>query len=178
MSTEPEARKELALITHLKGLARNKDRAALAALRRGLGRKPGEVTAMLPHVVPYAPHYGEDTTFLVASLFGWHPCIDHGLPMGSVMRRVWIARNRTESIEQRFTSLLNAHRDDLPHHLRQAISLAKSTEVPVDYDRLFGNINNWDHEKRFVQLEWARQFWGEPSSQTEPDSEVETTEQS
>lgn len=177
MSTEPQERKELALITYLKVLAEKKDRAALAALRRGLGRKPGEVSAMLPHVVPYAPNYDEDAAFLVASLFGWHPCTGQGLPMGSVMRRIWMTRKRTESIEQRFTALLNAHRENLPHHLRQAINLAKSEDVPIDYERLLRDINNWNHEKRFVQLEWARQFWGEVPGQAKTDSEVETTEQ-
>lgn len=51
------------------------NRAALAALRRGLGQSPGTVPEMFRHLRELAwinPEREEDA-FLVASLFAWHP---------------------------------------------------------------------------------------------------------
>jgi CRISPR system Cascade subunit CasB len=42
-----------ALILHLGELEKNKDRGALAALRKGLGKAPGSVPEMFEHVIPY-----------------------------------------------------------------------------------------------------------------------------
>src|SRR5438094_304340 len=61
------------------------DRAALAVLRRGLGRPPGAAPEMFRYVrelARVAPER-ENDAFLVASLFGWHPrawtaARDHG----------------------------------------------------------------------------------------------------
>src|SRR2546425_12690103 len=40
-------------ISALEHLVTNDDRAALAALRRGLGQQPGETMELYPYVVPY-----------------------------------------------------------------------------------------------------------------------------
>jgi len=56
----------------LKRLVEHKDRGALAALRRGLGRTPGEATEIFPYVVPYLPDgtgpREEEAWYLIASL--------------------------------------------------------------------------------------------------------------
>jgi CRISPR system Cascade subunit CasB len=65
----------------------------------------------------------------------------------------------SESLEKRFVALLNCHRDDLPNHLRQAVSLLKSEDVSINWRRLLKDILSWDHETRFVQQQWAREFW-------------------
>ena len=62
-------------------------------------------------------------------------------------------------IEKRLVGLLNSHREDLPHHLRQAVSLLKSSEIPIDWRQLLWDILYWEHESRFVQQQWAREFW-------------------
>lgn len=64
-------------VEYLQQLAATEDRAALAILRRGLGRAPGEVAEAYRYVVPWlpeAPRRGEEEAyFLVAALFAWHP---------------------------------------------------------------------------------------------------------
>src|SRR5690606_39576463 len=42
-------------IASLEALADRQDRGALAALRRGLGNKPGEVADVYPYVLPWLP---------------------------------------------------------------------------------------------------------------------------
>ena len=68
-------------------------------------------------------------------------------------------KDPNESLEKRFIGLLNCHRDDLPNHLRQAVSLLKSKDVQINWRRLLKDILSWDHEARFVQQQWAREFW-------------------
>ena len=59
-------------IARLESLAKREDRAALAALRRGLGKPPGTVAEMAPYVEP-AFDGAPDEAYIVASLFGLHP---------------------------------------------------------------------------------------------------------
>jgi len=53
------------------------DRAALAALRRGLGQPPGTVASMYPYVVRWlgddTPPWQEAAYYLIAALFAYHP---------------------------------------------------------------------------------------------------------
>jgi CRISPR system Cascade subunit CasB len=80
--------------------------------------------------------------------------------------------DRTEAekrIEKRLLALLNCHRDDLPDHLRQVISLLKSKDTPVNWAKLLHDIKGWDWESRDVQRSWAWGFWASraPEGQTE-----------
>lgn len=150
-----------AFVSYLEALRDRKDRAALAKLRRGLGKKVPPAT-MYPYVVPFLPVDGRDhqSYFLVGALFALHPeAGPRGATFGAAFRRVWTESDRSDSVAKRFTGLLAADADDVGGHLRHAVSLAKSRGVPVDYHRLHRDLHYWDHPKRFVQLDWARDFW-------------------
>ena len=158
---------EAPFIAYLEDLAKPENRngrAALAALRRGLGRQPGEAPEMYPYVVPWTSHlsgWREAVYYLVASLFAAHPVSWHGegaSNFGASMARVR-PQGGGDSTERRFVALLNSRRDDLPEHLRHAVSLCASKEVPVNWARLLRDLPNWDDESRRVQLNWAREFW-------------------
>jgi CRISPR system Cascade subunit CasB len=153
-------------VGYLEGLTKPENRngrAALAALRRGLGRRPGETPEMYRYLVPWTAHLqreGEEARYLVASLFASHPLSWHGEGAGNFgasMARV--ASDDGESTERRFVALLSSHRDDLPEHLRHAVSLCASKEVPVSWGRLLRDLPRWDDAQRQVQLGWAREFW-------------------
>lgn len=150
------------------------NRGALARLRRGLAREPGADLAMSPYVAPYVPPgaraWEEDCYYLVAALFAWHPQPWSGgtepwkRNLGASFARMAAEERRrtgseSNSIEQRFTALLNCHPDDLHLHLRQAISLLATREVPVDWAWLLHHVIRWDDPRRSVQREWARSFW-------------------
>lgn len=156
-------------VGYLEGLRDREDRGALAALRRGLGKPPGTVADMHPYVVPRLPPHAhraeEDLYYLVASLFAYHDQPGGRGNMGRAFRGVRSA-TESESVEQRFVALLDCHRDDVADHLRQAIGLAKSNDVPVDYRRLLADLRYWDHPDRFIQRNWSRQFWGREQDQT------------
>lgn len=153
----------------LRGLADTNDRAALANLRRGLGRPPGEEPAMHRHVAPWAgserSRWAEDVYYLVAALFALHPASwdRQAGPsnLGASFARLRDAEsNSPEGVERRFTNLLGVDAEDLHLHLRHAVSLLKSKDIPVDWARLLNDLRWWIHEDRWVQRRWARAFWG------------------
>ncbi len=144
------------------------DRAALAALRRGLGQPPGTVASMCPYVVRWLPQEGyrwqEAAYYTVAALFAYHPTEGGVGNMGDHLARTRPPQGDDTAIERRFTALLAAHPDDLGFYLRQAISFLRSKEVPVNWSQLLSDILAWDHPDRYVQQRWARSFWGGPDS--------------
>ncbi len=155
-------------IDRLQKLAEGHERGALASLRRGLGQPPGTVADMYRYVEPFLGEQGsgarfkESAFYLVAALFALHPKSTDEGNMGAHM-----AKTRTDSgadaLERRFTALLAAHPDDLPEYLRQSISFLKSKDVPVNWNQLLWDLENWDKRddpKYSVQKKWARSFWG------------------
>jgi len=182
----PSARSdaEHAFVSYLVSLARDDRRAPLAALRRGLGKRPGQVVEMFPHIVPWLSESMSPTRqadyFLVASLFASHQINwsvgEQGASgrytnLGASFRRLNTVAN-SDSIEKRFVALLNAGREDLPLHLRHAVSLLKAHDIPVDWTRLLGDLAGWGADNRRVQREWARAFWRHdaPSASAAPDA--------
>lgn len=150
------------LITHLMELVNKEDRGALAALRKGLGKEPGDVPEMFEHVIPFIPSGmtldRENAFFLMASLFASYPNRCGRGDMGATFRSISNATN-SDSIEKRFVGLLKCHRDDLPDHLRHAVALARSKDALIDWDQLLYDIQRWDDEAGSVQRRWGRSFW-------------------
>ncbi len=152
-------------IAFLQSLADKEDRGALAALRRGLGQPPGAAPEMFRYVEPFLPQKRsaaqETAYYLLAALFALHPKATQAGNLGAHMAQAR-SEGGEDALERRFTALLAAHPDDLPDALRQAVSFLKSKEVPVNWNRLFWDLQRWDEEDHRVQKEWAKAFWGRP----------------
>jgi CRISPR system Cascade subunit CasB len=148
-------------ITYLLSLKEN--RGALAALRRGLSRSPGTAAEMYPYVVPWLPErasqLAETAYYLIAALFAYHPENISSGNMGDHLRATIAAGGNEQATERRFVALLQSHPDDLPVHLRHAVSYLKSKEQPVNWQQLFEDLLRWDHPQRYVQKRWAGSFW-------------------
>jgi CRISPR system Cascade subunit CasB len=142
-------------VNYLRRLVDDGDRAALAALRQGFVSP----LRALPYVARFIPETGgrraEDNLILVSGLFALHP-VTSKTSLASAMRRL---ADKSDSIELRFRALLDCDREDLPNHLRHAVALAASSEIPIDFEDLHRAIRGWDHESRFVQRRWARDYW-------------------
>lgn len=153
------------------------DRAALAALRRGLGQPPGTVAEMYPYVVPRLPRGAnrseEDAYYALAALFGFHPSVARTGNLGDHLARTIAADADRAAVERRFVALLKAHPEDLAGQLRQAISFLKSKEVPVNWSQLLLDMCAWDHPQRYVQRRWANAFWGTPNQSTDSQANEE-----
>ncbi len=173
MSKAPPA-KSSPFITHLQDLARRDDRGALATLRRGLASEPGQAHEMHPYVAPFLPDepwtWRNRCYYIVAALFAVHPKSGPVGDLGDTFRRLAQASD-SESVQRRFMALLKCNRDDLFGHLRQAVSLAASHDVPINWDRLFRDIQYWSTEEGWVQRRWAQSFWGGSAAETSSESE-------
>ena len=162
-------------VTYLERLA--DDRGALAALRRGLGRPPGDDVGAYRYVIPWlpegAPRWQEAAYFSVAALFALHPKLGGSGNVGDLFaaaRAMRLSAGGDDSaMERRFTALLNAHPDDLSAMLRQAISYLASQEIPIDWHQLLRDTLAWGHPDRYVQRAWARSYWGQGTA-PEPDA--------
>lgn len=166
---EKESRKQF--VGYLLNLAKEgqEDRGALADLRSGLGKEPGQMARVHKHVVPYLPahRYHDRWYYVLATLFGSFPKQRNGYSLGKAFKPL---RQKSDSMEARFVALLNSHPDDLDDHLRHAVSLLKSNEQPLDWFKLLEDLIQWDHPEGHVQLTWARDFYaggGQPSGATQ-----------
>jgi CRISPR system Cascade subunit CasB len=165
-------------VAMLEDLHANEDRAALAALRRGLGKPVGEAMEAYRYIARFAASTStsqqEEAFYLVATLFGLYPS-------DSRRGEGWMKTNLGASLlelkdkmggdgaERRFVALLNSHTDELADHLRHIISLLKSKDVLVDWRQLLTDIRWWEAANREVQRKWAKAFWGKerPETRTE-----------
>lgn len=152
-----------AFIRRLQELAASENRGALAALRHGLGRPPGAAAEMFRYVEPWLPEKRsadqEAAYYLIATLFALHP---KSIAEGNLGQHMAFIRKEggDDALERRFTALLAAHPDDLPNYLRQAVSMLKSKEAPINWDQLLRDVQAWNSPERWVQKAWARAFWG------------------
>lgn len=167
------------LIEWLQGLAERKDRAKLAALRRGLLLEPNQFYELY-RVVP--PQFLEGVSraeiqrrLMVAILFATHQgsfAADSENPrhhnFGESLRilaakkaggRIDPDNGLPEPLKRRLDALLAAPSDELFPHLRQLIRMLKAEEVPVDWEQLLWDLRNWDQEDRRVQWRWSRSFY-------------------
>ena len=155
-------------VNYLISLEGRRDTGAMAALRRGLNERPGDAIEMYPYVARWAWNeptvWRENTYYLVASLFALHP--SNWSPRdGEIFSNFGASLARTAvgdafaSAEKRFHVLLRAGRDDLHVRLRHAVRQMKTEEVPVDWERLLGDLARWEERGDRVRREWARAFY-------------------
>ncbi len=162
-SIPAETKKEDRLIRYLKNLEKPpKDSAALANLRRGLGKPPKTAMEMFPYLGQFLSHETkpryENAVFIIAALFAYYPDAPPNVGnLGASLRQL---KDESDGIEKRFVALLNAEAEDLPYYLRQIIGLLRAKEIAVNWEQLFKDVQNWDSDKRFVQRKWAERFWG------------------
>lgn len=173
----PPSKRDLAFTQYLAELVRRHDAAALAALRRGLGKPPGSVPEMYPYVYAWVgdarlSRTVEQDLFTVASLFAfWHqgrtwPELA-GSCLGDAMRRMGYTQQNMDAAERRFRILLDADRSELPERLRHSLSLLRAHDVPIDWAELLQDMRNWEADDHWVQRKWARAFWAHAQAATD-----------
>ncbi len=151
-------------IDYLEGLKKREARGILAALRRGLHFELGTCVQMFPYVIPWLEkgkgRWNSNMHYLVASLFAYHPSSSQKGNLGDVFQNISLKRGQNNSLEQRFVALLRSNPEDLPFHMRQAISLAKSEKVSINWHELFYDLKRWPYESNYPPYEkWAQSFW-------------------
>lgn len=154
-------------IAHLEAL-QERDRGALAALRRSLSFAPGTHAPAMPWVEPFAVKDGtrepqRQALYLAAGLYAAHPGHRSGAPLAQGLGLAKIRRG-SDSIERRFIALLGADAESLPVHLRHAVALLAAEDLPCDYALLADDLARWldpwqDEARDRVRQRWAREFY-------------------
>lgn len=146
-----------------------RDRGALAVLRRSLARKPGNYPAAYAYVERFV---GRDRNandsrrlalYLAAGLFGTFPQQSTRRSFSTAWGELFRLRD-SGSIEKRFLALLAAEPDDVPVHLRQAVSLLSAADLAFDYIALLDDLNILLNAHALegrdkVRQRWAREFY-------------------
>lgn len=146
-----------------------RDRGALAVLRRSLGFAPGAYPPAYPYVERFvaAERHAQDASrlalYVVAGLYATHPR-QGGKSLATSLGELMRQRD-SASIEQRFVALLGADAENLAVYLRQIVSLLAAGDLPLDYAALLKDLSLWlnpriDPERRdVVRQRWARDFY-------------------
>ncbi|MCL4466183.1 MAG: type I-E CRISPR-associated protein Cse2/CasB [Chloroflexi bacterium] len=159
--------------------SRSERRAALHALKRGLRADPGLAPETWRHVnglladdldsVSVSAHY------LVASLFATHQLSWEGerskepTNFGASFARLRDSGSGP-TLENRFVGLLKCRWPALPAHLRRAVGLMRTRDMPIliDWAQLLHDLRQWQRRDKAVQREWARAYWREFAEKKPP----------
>lgn len=166
-------------IDHLQAL-QQRDRAAMAILRRSLAFAPGTYPPAYPYVERFvaagksAVDAGRLALYVTAGLLALHPA--QGAQTLSASLGALMRQRDSASIESRFVALLGADAGNLPDYLRQVVSLLAADDLPVNYVALLDDLSLWlnpylDPERRDrIRQQWARDFYRELDSQSTPEN--------
>ena len=179
------------------------ERGSLAQLRRGLGGDERDVYWLESLYVRSgygtAKDFEKDILRLVAGLYALKPRArrdegdaaaeetpepdaradsEKGPSIGLLMGQLFLKQDRRPSTEKRFLALLDADRDGLPYHLRQAVALLASEDLTPNWARLTRDLLRWGDR---VRREWAQDFYREISREAKdaaaPSSDTTTAPQ-
>ena len=166
-------------IEWLEGLS-EKDTRVRAVLRRSLAFDPGQFVPAYPYVEPFVKDkensWRREILYLTAGLWASH--LKEGrsedpMSIGKACHALYLAKDKSPSIERRFITLLDSDHDQLPHRLRQMVALLK--EQPIDFDALLTGLLYWNDDQKRTQNAWARDFYRNMNqeTETEPTSQEE-----
>jgi len=153
------------------------NRAVLAHLRRGLGSDPTYALSRAGWLFAgINPGKDEDAAILTAGLFAWAKGKCPQTKSWSVGRAFSQIKGAGDnrSVERRFIDLLDTDQADLDVKLRQIISLLARDSIGLDWGLLCRHLRSWAHDDRWVQKQWARDFWQFVASEAEAAQETET----
>jgi CRISPR system Cascade subunit CasB len=139
-----------------------KDTKVRAVLRRSLAFDPGTYPPSFPlvewSIIDDEKPWSRKVQYLVAGLWAqhWRDGRDKGMPIGKACANYFQASG-SATAERRFVALLDADSEQLPHRLRQLISLLK--DYPIDFEALRHGLLRWNRVERSTQVQWARDFY-------------------
>lgn len=175
--------------------------ATLARLRRGVGRRPGDMPALWETTLKGMPEElmsrdgeptrGEWAAHTALTLYALHqqgrdPKTEsmhrRDAALGAAIRQLAASRDDEERVKRRFDAAATA--DDvveLANHLRGIVQLLKASGIPLDYDALARDVY-WYQFPEFapsVRLRWGQDFYrvGKPEDNAETGKEDSNEEE-
>jgi CRISPR type I-E-associated protein CasB/Cse2 len=183
MTLTPERVREYAdrLVSRLEGWHREQDRGPLARLRRGLSEATQHEAWTVLGACFGDVAVGHPVFQTVAGCFALHPVDWAGVAagkrqavpnFGGTMREILLGAEKEDSKRyEKLQSVKEPHtrfrrllacgaREEICEHIRHAVRLAASREVPVNYRKLFEDLWWWNEH---VKVEWAKSYWQAPA---------------
>lgn len=170
----------------LDGLLRLGDgarRAALANLRRGAGRAPGDLPSLwgtifdgMPEKIAGTgkdPSRAEWAVYIALTLYALHqqgrdpahePMNAEGIGMGRAAAQMVRGEGDMDRVLRRFNeTATSSGMEELEHHLRGLVNMLRAEGIPLDYPRLAGELFVYQSPKpeqaARVRLAWGREFY-------------------
>lgn len=158
-----------AFFTRLFQFAKSRDRASLSILRKTISGEGSRTLAFFPvlgHALPKGLNPWKEADYIqVAGLFAMHvdpenPMLSFQGSLGESFRRLrQEVSTEPVGLDKRFSNLIESDAEDLPTRLRHAVSLLKAKSIPIDWPKLLKDLHAWNHPDRYVQKNWAREYW-------------------
>jgi CRISPR system Cascade subunit CasB len=167
--------------------------AALARLRRGVGKQPGDVQDILEYT--FDPEFAkgavgdaatnkEIAAHIGMTLYALHQQSQHlpmhrrGFGLGRSVRQLNgpDVDGPANAIRRRFNALGTADSlDELVHHARGMVQLLRTKAIPLDYALLADQLVRWQTPTgpAAVRRSWGRDFYRTATSD-EPDTTTDT----
>lgn len=183
-------------ISYLESQAESNPKA-LAELRRGIGKEPGELPQLWQYILyqlppemegRYGPSREEWAIYLALTLFALHQqgrtksMMETGVSLGKAIAKL-VKRGDEfgeERVTRRFTMVAGSSDvRGLSVHLRGVIQLLRSGEITLDYGKLASDLYMFQSPsmRAKVLLQWGQDYYGalrdSKLSETEAVSEVE-----
>lgn len=155
-------------------------RAALAELRRGVGKKPGDVPQLWGYFLQDMPEefFGDKepskaewAVYTSLTLFALHqqgkdPKSDtmnkEGYSFGTAVNKLVHNEDERERVARRFYAAATASSmDELSHHMRGIIQLLRGEGIPLDYPMLAADLYRYQFNSLVsnVRLKWGQDFY-------------------
>jgi CRISPR system Cascade subunit CasB len=173
-------------MTYLQSLA-ERDRAAMAHLRRSLSFEAGADPKVYPYVERFVAResHASDShrlaLYLTAGLFSVHP--SQGSSSFATAYGDMFRQRESDSIEKRFIALLGADADNIANYLRQAVSLLKADAIAFNYVKLLRDLSQWlnpnllTERRDSLRQQWARDFYRAIAVSVDDQKNIKSTEE-
>lgn len=166
----------------LRNLGDSARRAALANLRRGAGRVPGDMPGLwgtifedMPEEMVgtgSSPDKSEWAVYVSLTLFALHqqgrdpaqePMNQKDISVGRAAAMMVRNEADTDRVLRRFNeAATSSGMEELEHHLRGLINMLRAEGISLDYPKLAGDLFTYQTPEfaAQVRLRWGRDFYG------------------
>lgn len=156
-----------------------RDRAARAALRKGLGRTPERAETMDRHIaalIPLGTHPArENAQYAIAALIAAHGTADTDTDAGGNFGRILAlavaaGELKERSAETRLRLLTRSNQTGLITYLPKTLSAIDRTLTVHDWAQLLSDLAWWPRSHAMTGKRWRQAFWRERFSEPTPET--------
>ncbi len=178
------------------GRAESEARAALANLRRGVGRRPGELPQLYGELLQDMPQemyssgskpsYAEWAVYMALTLYAMHQqgkdvktdnMNRENVSLGNAASELVTDMDDTERIWKRlYVVASSVDVQEMSYHIRSLIKLLRDKDIPLDYPQLAKDLYLYqlsDESAEQIRLKWGQDFYKKRTDENKEDNNNE-----